>query len=197
MTNDSSRQPADEAAARQAIELNPQAALAYYHLGRLLAQQPDRVHEAEAVYRRASELEPTDARFIYRLGLLLHERLQRFTEAEAAYRQAIALAPEEPFVYGGLVSLLVQQARHPEALALGAKMRALLTAREQWYGLATLDALLGHTEAALEALRQAARSANFDRDWARTDPDLASLHGHPSFEDIIGKSESNSGWARG
>jgi tetratricopeptide (TPR) repeat protein len=171
---------------RRAIELNPHDAVAYYNLGLLLAQDPARVSEAEGAYRKAIELEPGNPRYIYRLALLLHENLHRLKEAEIAFRQAIALAPDDPFFYGGLISFLVQQSRQPDALHLSEKMRAVLRASENWYGLATLDAILGNAEAAIEYLRQAAREANFDRQWARNDPDLSSIRDDPGFDEIVG-----------
>jgi tetratricopeptide (TPR) repeat protein len=186
MNHDLPRRPDNEADARRAIELHPQSAIAYYHLGLLLAHDPVRVGETEAAYRKAIELEPDSARYIYRLGLFLHENLRHFPEAESAYRQAIALAPDDPFFYGGLVSLFIQQARHSDALSLSAKMRTLLNARENWYGLATLDAMLGNVTAALEYLRKAAAGENFNRAWAHNDPDLASLRDDPRFAEIVG-----------
>jgi tetratricopeptide (TPR) repeat protein len=78
------------------------------------------------------------------------------------------------------------QPRRPEALALAAQMRALLTAAELWYGLATLNALLGNTDAAIEHLRQAANQGKIDREWARIDPDLASIRHDPRFGEIVG-----------
>ena len=146
--------------------------------------------EAEAAYRKAIELEPNNARYAYRFGLLLHEKLRRFTEAESAYRRAIDLAPDDPFYYGGLVNLLIEQSRRSEALALAVKMRALLNATEHWYGLATLDAIVGNVDAAIELLRKAAQAEKFDREWARHDPDLASIRDDPRFSEIVGNDET-------
>ena len=105
---------------------------------------------------------------------------------ELAYHRAIELAPDDAHYYGGLISLLVQQSRRTEALACSTKMRTLLNTDENWYGLATLDAILGNTEAALEHLRQAAHKANFNRQWAREDPNLASIRDDPRFDEIVG-----------
>ena len=185
MTNDIPRMPEDETAARKSIDLDPHSAIAYYNLGFLLAQDSARASEAETAYRKAIELEPNNARYVYRLGLLLHENLHRFGEADIAYRRAIELAPDDLFYYGGLISLLVQQSRRSEALALSIKMRAALSASENWYGLATLYAILGNVEAAIETLKQAAREANFDHWWARNDPDLASIRDDPRFDEIV------------
>jgi Flp pilus assembly protein TadD len=175
-----------EAILRKAIELNPHNATAYYNLGLLLTQDPVRGNEAGAAYRKAIELEPNNPRYIYRLALLLHENLHSLGEAEVAYRKAIALAPDDPFFYGGLISLLVQQSRRAEALPISEKMRALLIANQNWYGLATLEAILRNIDVAMDYLKQAVHEVNFDRQWARKDPDLSSIRDDPRFDEIIG-----------
>lgn len=174
-----------EEALRKAIELDPENASAYYQFGLFLAQDSTRLSTAQAAYQRAIELEPDNPQYIYRLGLLLHENLHLLEQAEVAYRQSIALAPDEPFFYSGLISLLVQQSQYAEAEPFSVKMRTMLSATENWYGLATLDAILGNTEKAIEYLRQAARGANFNRQWARDDPDLASIRNNPRFDEIV------------
>ena len=176
----------NEATFRKAIELDPRSAIAYHNLGLLLSQDPSRVGEAEAAYRRTIELEPNNAQYIYRLGLFLHENLHRFEEAETAYRQAIELAPDDVFYYGGLISLLVLESRRSEALALSMKMRAMLNDSRNWYGLAALDSILGNVEAAIGYLSQAANAVNFNREWARNDPDFASIRNDPRFDEILG-----------
>jgi len=171
---------------RKAIELNPHSATAYYNFGLFISQDPARGSEAEAAYRTAIDLEPNNARYIYRLGLLLHENLHRFEESEIAYRHAIELAPSESFYYGGLISLLLLESRRSEAFALSLKMRAILNASKNWYGLAALEAILGNAEAAIGYLRQAADEADFNREWARNDPDLASIRNDPRFDELVG-----------
>ncbi len=186
MTNDGQQTPEAENTARRAIEVDPHSSIAYYNLGSLLARDNLRASEAESAYRQAIELEPNNARYIYRLSLLLHEKLDRLEEADSLYRRAIELVPDDPFYYGGLISLLVQQSRRSEALEFSIKMRALLIAKENWYGLATLDAILGNVESALENLRQAALKEAFDRQWAQIDPDLASIRHDERFLEIVG-----------
>ena len=137
MTQDSVSGHNGEAAARKAIVPDPRSARAYFELAMEWGEDPARVAEAESAFRRAIELEPANPRYVYRLGLWLHEHTLRSGAAEAAYRRAIELAPNDAFVYGGLVSLLVQQGRRIEALSLGASMRALLGASRNSYGLAT------------------------------------------------------------
>jgi tetratricopeptide (TPR) repeat protein len=184
-TKDEESMIENEATLRKAIELNPHSAIAYYNLGLLLSQDPSRVSDAETAYRKAFELESNNPKYIYRLGLLLHENLHRFEEAETAYRLAIELAPDEAFYYGGLISLLVLESKRSEALALSIKMRAMLNINKNWYGLATLDAILGNVEPAIGYLRQAAVEASFNREWARNDPDLSSIRNDPRFDEIV------------
>jgi Flp pilus assembly protein TadD len=174
----------DEAAVRLALELEPTNAQAHFKLGLLLARDMARCHEAEVSFRRAIQLEPSNPNFFYRLALLLHERLGRPLDAEDAYHRAISLAPEEPHFYGGLVNLLVQQSRRADAMFLAEKMRSLLIAGENWYGLATLDAILGNTEDAVFHLSRAAQSGRINHEWARVDPDLASIRDDSRFKVI-------------
>jgi tetratricopeptide (TPR) repeat protein len=176
----------NEATFRKTIERNPNSASAYYDLGYFLSQDASRLSEVEAAYRTAINLEPGNARYIYRLGLLLHENLHRLEEAENAYRRAIELAPDEAFYYGGLISLLVQESKRSEAVALSLQMRAMLDASRNWYGLAALDSILGNVEAAIGYLRQAAAEATFNRQWAQNDPDLASIRNDSRFAEIVG-----------
>ena len=186
MANNVSRTSNDEISLRKAIELDPQTASNHFDLGYFLSQDPSRLHESEASYCQAIKLEPNNARYIYRLGLLLQESMHSHMEAESAYRRAIELEPANAYFYGGLVGLLVQQSRQSDALEVGAIMRELLNANEQWYGLATLDAMLGNIDAAVESLKKAALKPGFKCDWARIDPDLASIRSHEGFIEIVG-----------
>jgi tetratricopeptide (TPR) repeat protein len=58
-----------------------------------LANQPDRLIEAEAAYRKAVRLDPEYGRLWGNLGLFLNEQ-RRFTEAEDAFSNAIATDKE-------------------------------------------------------------------------------------------------------
>lgn len=177
--------PDDESSLRLALALDPSDAQAYFNLGRILARDAVRRSEAETAFLRAIQLEPSNPHFIYRLALLLHEHLNRPVEAETAYHRAVNLAPQDPYFYGGLIGLLVQQSRQSDALFLAGKMRALLIGKGNWYGLATLEAILGNTEAAIANLDKAARSQGFNAAWAKIDPDLASIRDDPRFNAIV------------
>jgi len=102
-----------EQAYRQAIELDPNYALAYKNLGNLLKDQ-QRYEEAEQAFRQAIELDPNYTRAYNNLGNLLKDQ-QRYKEAEQAYRQAIELDPKFTWTYNALGILLANQQRYDEA----------------------------------------------------------------------------------
>jgi tetratricopeptide (TPR) repeat protein len=106
-----------ETAYRQAIEINPRDARAYFALGLLLQNAPDRLEDAEAAYRRAFVLDPKYAAPYYWLGKLLND-LGRFEEAEAAYIKTIALDQKYLYPYVNLGNVLMDKLGRPrEALA--------------------------------------------------------------------------------
>jgi tetratricopeptide (TPR) repeat protein len=80
-----------------------------------------------------------------------------------------------------LGSVLRKLGREEEAAAHLARARELLP-EDDYYNRACLEALAGNVDAALAHLEQALARDPTLRDWARRDPDLESLHGHPRFE---------------
>ncbi len=75
---------------RKAVEIQPEDAQAWHHLGVLLANHLDRVQEAEIALRKAIELgHESDA--WNDLGVLLTRDLGRYQEAEEAFGQAIEI----------------------------------------------------------------------------------------------------------
>jgi Flp pilus assembly protein TadD len=61
------------------------------------------------------------------------------------------------------------------------------------YNAACTYGLLDMKAEALAMLRRAAETGFSDREWISRDPDLASLHGDPEFEQLIGGKLSKSG----
>jgi hypothetical protein len=55
------------------------------------------------------------------------------------------------------------------------------------YNLACLEAIEGHSEAALAELRRALEMRPEVAEWAREDGDLAGLRGQPEFEELVGQ----------
>ena len=104
-----------EAAYREAIDLEPDNALYYNHLGDALFVQ-ERYGEAEAAYREAVRLDPDSAFYHDDLGRSLFAQ-EKYAEAEAAYREAARLNPGSARYFHHLGNALLRQERYPEAEA--------------------------------------------------------------------------------
>ncbi len=85
-------------AARMAVGLNPQSALAADALGYALVLTGDTVN-GEKTLERANALDPNLASIYYHLGILYASQ-QKNADAEAAFNHTLALDPQGP--YGGL-----------------------------------------------------------------------------------------------
>jgi len=92
---------AEDAFGRE-LALNPDCAIAWAGIGRVLDKRDQRYDEAEADYRKAIELDPELPEGWWYLGSLLDATLHRYEEAEAAYAKATEL---EPSVCKGWVAL--------------------------------------------------------------------------------------------
>jgi hypothetical protein len=73
-------------------------------------------------------------------------------------------------------------------------LRSVPVSPTNFYNLACTYALLGEVDIALdflqrdfEELRSSEGSENRQKSWARDDPDLELLRGHPRFERLIGR----------
>lgn len=106
------------------------------------------------------------------------------------YEEAYSLRQDD-FMRGLLACYRARSGRAQEARDLLADVRP---GPQTWYNLACTWALLGDSAQALELLAteleenhasEAARDRQ--REWARSDPDLASLRGDPRFEALVGK----------
>ena len=152
-------------------------------LGRILRNQ-GRLEEAEIAYRRAIELDQKLAWPHTELGAL-YELADRLEDALCEHQQAVHLDPAMGMCHGSLASVLRKLGHLEDAEAHLARARALLP-RDDDYNRACLEAIAGNAEAALEHLARAREQGFGDRTWAARDPDLASLHGDPRFEMLVG-----------
>ncbi|QUD87231.1 O-linked N-acetylglucosamine transferase, SPINDLY family protein [Phenylobacterium montanum] len=105
-----------EAAARQAMALDPTHAGAAMHLGNALAGQ-SRLAEAEAAFGRALALKPDLAEAHNNRGLSYMRRGQ-VTAAEHDLRRAMELRPDKPEIGFNLAVVLQDQGRLEEAMAV-------------------------------------------------------------------------------
>lgn len=112
------------AAARKALELDPQlldGILAQAHLARTMDYD---WREAERLYRRALALQPGAARPHNSYGVLL-SLSGRFDEADRELREAMRLDPLSMQVHSNLVLNLYRQRRYSEAVAEARKAAAI------------------------------------------------------------------------
>jgi len=167
------------AAARRAIEIDPVAPSRYSDLAFVLTIS-GRPEEALAVLDRALELDPDlvgghAARFSANLllnrleaAVLAHLEALRLSGTRESFRQDL----EGRYQQGGMDGYLRHYLDHlPEDRALVVE--------------ASLLALLGDTEDALDRLERAADRRNTEILWAPFYPELASLHGEPRFQALV------------
>jgi tetratricopeptide (TPR) repeat protein len=101
---------------RKIIQQEPKSPEAYYSLGLLLAEDPQRIAEAAGLLGRAAELAPQNSRIRYNWGLAL-QTLGRPAEAEKAFKAAFELQPGSTDYLHALAILYTQQGRWPQAVA--------------------------------------------------------------------------------
>ncbi len=92
------------------------------------------------------------------------------------------------------VLLACYRARSGRVVEARAVLRGLRPAPPLFYNLACTHALLGDTDEALDYLQRdfeenhaTEGSLRRQKEWAASDPDLASLSGHPRFERLVGR----------
>ena len=136
-----------------------------------LAEDPDKLQEAEEVYREAISMAPKDLRPWVSLGMLLHGKLERYGEAEKAYRKAIELDEKSAWPWAAL-GLLLHETLERYDDAEGAYRKAIELMPEVASGYAKLGELLhvklGRYAEAEEAYRKAIElDENDARAWVQ------------------------------
>ena len=104
-----------EIATREAIELNPDFAIAHSNLGGIL-KDLGKVEEAEVSTRKAIKLNPDYALAHSNLGSILND-LGKVKEAEVSTRKALALNPNLAITYSNLGNILRDLGKTDEALS--------------------------------------------------------------------------------
>jgi len=94
-----------ELAYRKAIEIEPQSAAPWNHLGSLLCNHLCRYEEAEADYRKAIEINPCDDVAWNGLGNLYCDSLQRYADAASAYAKALEIDVDDEYARHNVVFL--------------------------------------------------------------------------------------------
>jgi tetratricopeptide (TPR) repeat protein len=150
--------------AQQSIQRAPTQAKAYNQLAVAFLQKTRETNNAEfsaraeAALKRSLELDPKveDSNFdALKLQTMLLLNQHRFSEALLHARRAVALRPQNYQVYGLLSDALVELGDYPAAVEAVDRMAALRPSAASHTRISYLRALHGHTEPALEAMRQA------------------------------------------
>lgn len=175
-----------DAAYRKAIELNPQYATAYNNLGNLL-RRTNRPEQAEETYRKGLLVDPDNTDILNNLVFLLRLQ-QRERDVVPLLEKWAALAPQDFNPPLALASIHKHLGDAAASAKYAAEARPLIPA-DDGYNLACLESICGNVDLALEQLRRAAQQPNFDREWARQDPDLEWIRNDPRFGEIVGKEE--------
>lgn len=174
----------------EAMRLDPTLFEAPYFYARTALAQANYPLAAE-MYERAAALRPDDYQPVALLVSVL-EKLDRPEAARDAELRALALieraveinpGDQRALYFGvGALARLGEWKRAEEwttrVLALGPEEPATL------YNLGCTQAVMGHTEKALELLERAIARGFSHSDWLRNDPDWRSLSGHPRFEEL-------------
>ncbi len=109
---------------RQAFQIRPNFADAYYNLANVLVSQ-GRLDEAVSCYRQILQVEPNDAESHNMLGMTL--QLQgKLDEAISCYRQALRIKPDWPPPMAGIALIL---ATHPDPKMRDAREAMVLAER--------------------------------------------------------------------
>jgi protein O-mannosyl-transferase len=106
--------------------------------------------------------------------------------AEDAYRKALEVRPASPKVLRRLGAVSLQRRDLTAARSFyGRATAAGGPVPDVSYDLACIEALEGHTAAALQHLEDALRQGYADRENLLRDPDLASVRGNPRFKELM------------
>ena len=123
------------------------------------------------------------------LAVNANVRLKDPKKAEEYYERAYSLRKDE-FMRALLACYRARAGRADEARGL---LRTIRPGPGTWYNLACTHALLGDVDRALELLSDeltqnhpTAESRSRQAEWARGDPDLASLKDDPRFTRLVG-----------
>ena len=160
------------AAARRAVELEPQRARWRDRLATLL-MEAGRLEEAEAALRQALARSIESGGMYFRLSRLLQGK--RPEEALAVARRAVALEPQKPYLREHLVTLLMESGKDADAEA----ETALRAALERHPGDAALhfhqSRLLQRRRRPEQALAAARRAVELDPQRVRWRDHLTAL----------------------
>jgi tetratricopeptide (TPR) repeat protein len=171
----------------RAVELDPLNLLIRGALGdsHFYARRYD---EAIALYRETLEMDATFLAGHTDLARAL-ELSGRYDEAIAEFRAAEALAPKgPPEPSSGLAHVYAAMGRRDEAMAIVRELLELSTRRYvSPYGIASIHAVLGDLDTALDWLERAHAEHDQTLVWLKVHPRLDPLRGHPRYRALLRK----------
>ncbi len=109
---------------RQAMELNPRVAQAYYGMGQIMHLQ-NRLPDALDWYRQAVQQAPRNRRFLLNLASIYAERGE-LVQAESAYRKLLGMDANLMLAYVELLDVLLKQHKREQAAQLAQRGLTLL-----------------------------------------------------------------------
>lgn len=169
---------------RQAIELAINYAYPWNGLGSVY-HTLGRHEEAIAAFQQAIKRDPKFAAPWNGLGQVYALRGE-WEQALAAFRRAAELEPDTGGLHASVAGALRALGREAEAQQVITRARPLME-KESEYNRACFAAICGETEEALRLLDIALQKRQVPKAWARRDPELSALHGHPRFEQLVGQ----------
>jgi len=171
-----------EALYREVIQVNSEYKHAYNDLGIVLEDMGRQV-EAEEAYRKEIDYNNEDSHAYSNLMKLLR-LLGRNTDALEIGEKALKRKATSYETFISLVAIHMDLGNTSEADMYAADARKLLPP-DAWYHLASLQCVLGNKEAAIANLQRAAEGPEFDRPYAKKDPDFESIRNDPRFKEIV------------
>jgi tetratricopeptide (TPR) repeat protein len=174
----------DEALERlqQVVALQPDNAHAYEWLA-ILHLHFKRFDEAMVACWRQIEME--DAHSPRRLLGYIHDALGRHAEAITHLERSIELEPSDYEARAALVKVYRAVGRRQDADAHYAIAQEMAL-KDDEYGQACFEAVLGNTERALALLEVGLAKGQVQPGWIRIDPEFAFIHDDPRFKRLLG-----------
>lgn len=171
---------------QKAIQINPKTAFLHFGLADLYDQLGEK-ENAVAAAREASRLGPDNADYHRLLGYLLAGlSTDRLEEAIAEFRRSIELDPNNKYGYaalGACYKRLGNETEYHRQLDIAARMDE---PSEDEYFKASIEALCGNTDKAIDLLKLAFEKGLRSPDYAKRDPDFDFIRNEPGFKALVG-----------
>ncbi|HEY0048390.1 MAG TPA: tetratricopeptide repeat protein, partial [Pyrinomonadaceae bacterium] len=170
---------------RRAIELNPENPGPYINLGLLMERKPERQDEAENFYREAIRVSPNSGNAYTGLARL-YLRRGKLKESSELYEKALLLESEPVYPFLGLANIykkLNDNAKAKEYI----EMARSITPKDDWFNLASIEAVAGNPDSAIENLKKAIEKNQHVKGFAKISVSLSWINDDPRFKELVGE----------